>query len=143
MKLFDDIEDIRKTLDCDNLIDSFEKRWSEWDINDTIEWFKFVLNQTKVDDSGDDNINIELQDDDDEKKQLEMTVTETIEIDFEDIKSNLLQMKFNCKKYFPILLKLSQFETFGFKNMKDQEYLCKKVKQLMKKYPDQTIEDTN
>ena len=38
VKLFDVIGDIRKNLDCDNLIDSFEKRWSEWDINDTIEW---------------------------------------------------------------------------------------------------------
>ena len=132
------------------MIDSFEQRWYEWNINDTIEWFKFVFSVRTVDDNdleysssdssnsssnGDDNI--ELQDGDDEKKQLEMIVreTQTIEIDFKDIKSNLLSMKFNSKKYFPILLKSFQFERFGFKNKKDQKYLCKKVKQLIAKHP--------
>ena len=151
MQLFDDINNSWNNLGGNNVIDSFERRWYEWDINDTIEWLKFTLNAQKLnlnsvennDDSdyqiedysssSDDNSGRDDIDQDDEKQRLE-----TIEpIDFEHIKSKLLSTEFNAKKYFPILLKPFQFKQFGFKNKKDQKFFCKKVKTLIEKYPKQ------
>ena len=154
MQLFHDIKDSRN-----NVIDSFEQRWCEWDINDTIEWFKFVLNAKNLnlnlignnDDndhdyqiedcssSSDDNSGRGNIDQDDEKQKLEMIEA----IDFKYIKSKLLSTEFGAKKYFPILFKPFQFKQFGFKNKKDQKFLCKKVKQLIEKYPKQKKQSKN
>ena len=37
-------------LDGDRLIVEFEKKWYEWNVNDTIKWFEFVLNTRNIDD---------------------------------------------------------------------------------------------
>ena len=148
MKLLNDIKDSWNDLGGHNVIDSFEERWYEWSIIDTVEWFKFTLNSKNMnggdhdddyeiedyssDDSSDSNSD-DMNDNDDEKEALEMR--QKIGIDFKNVESNLLQMKFNCKKYFPIILKPFQFEPFGFKNKKDQKYLCQKVQALIIKYP--------
>ena len=158
MQLLNDIKDSWNNLGGNNVIDSFQQRWYEWDINDTIEWFKFTLNTKNLnlfgnndDDndnayqiedyssSSDDNSSCDNIDEDDEKQMLE-----TIEpLDFEYIKSKLLSTEFNSKKYFPILLKPFQFKQFGFKNEKDQKFLCNKVKKLIEKYPKQKKQSKN
>ena len=147
MQLLNDIENSWSDLGGNNVIDSFEQGWYEWNINDTVEWFKFTLNMKNVNginsndyeienynsDSSSDDMN-ENHDQDDEKKVSEMNDDES-NIDFKGVESNLLSTEFNAKKYFPILLKPFQFKQFGFKNKQDQKFLCAKVKQLIAKYP--------
>ena len=145
-KLFDDIQESWDKLGGNDGINSFEKKWCEWDVDDTTEWFKFVLNMKN---GGDDDYEIDdysssdtsdgSHDDqdendhellDDEKKQ---ELNE--EIDFQDIKSHLLSIHFKSKKDLPMLSKTFQFKRFGFKNKKDCKLLCKKTQQLIEKYP--------
>ena len=108
-------------------MDSFEKEWCEWSVDDTLKWFEFVLSdKTDSDDDDDDDDNDETEDEKQETNE---------EIDFEHVKSRLYMIGFNSKKEFPILVKQFQFERFGFKNKKDRKILCKKAKQLIQKYP--------
>ena len=143
-KLLFDIKDSWENLGGDDIIDSFEKKWCEWDVDDTKKWFEFVLNckglkiDEKDDDEYDDDYQIEdysssdSSDDDDEQDEKKQ---DTSQIDFNDVKSRLIMMNFKAKREFPLLLKPFQFEKFGFKNKQDCKLLCKKTKILMKKYP--------
>ena len=62
-KLFCDIEDSWNNLGGNDIIDSFEKKWCEWDVDDTKKWFEFVLNtkglKINVDNKYDDDYQIE------------------------------------------------------------------------------------
>ena len=130
------IKDLSNDLDVNHVIDSFEQNWYQWNINDTIEWFKFALtNDYQIEDYGtssdsSDDENHDKNQDDIGTKQLQSQV-----IDFQQVETNLVSINFNAKKYFPVLLKSFQFKQFGFKNTKDCKYLCQKVKLLMQKYP--------
>ena len=144
-KLFDDIKDSWNKLGGNDSINTFEKKWCEWDVDDTIEWFKFVLNMKN---GGDDDYEIDdystsdssdsSDDDDDDENDHELLddekKQELNEIDFQDIKSHLLSIHFKSKG-FPMLSKTFQFKRFGFKNKKDCKLLCKKTQELIEKYP--------
>ena len=145
--MFENIKGLWNNLGIDGIeaIDSFEKRWCEWSVDDTIEWFEFVLSQdsehiydndyeiedyNSSDSSDDDND----EEEDDEKQHVrDREVTELI--DFKQVRSYLCGLGFNTKKDLPILVKSFQFERFGFKNKNDCKLLCKKTKGLVKKYP--------
>ena len=117
-------------------MESFEKKWCEWSVDDALKWFEFALNvNDKTDDVGDieDFSSSDDEDEDDETDEKQTEINE--EIDFEHVKSRLFVVGFNSKKELPILVKPFQFERFGFKNKKDRKLLCKKTKQLIEKYP--------
>ena len=125
-------------------INSFEKKWCEWSVDETIGWFEFVLNSQNGDimnedddyeiedySSGSDSSSNNENERDDEKHEAEVNE----KVDFEHAKSCLFAMKFNAKKDLQVSVKSFQFERFGFKNKKDCKLLCKKTKELVEKYP--------
>ena len=77
------LKDSWNDLGGKDMIDSFEKKWCEWSINNTIEWFEFVLkskgltanlngvgNDYEIEDySSDDEYEDEDNDDTDDTKQ--------------------------------------------------------------------------
>ena len=137
-----------------NLIDSFEKKWCEWSIDETIKWFEFVLNSTNINlelnqdneryhdyeieqyssDSSNDDENVNETDDYKDKNDDAKTAVAST-INFQHVKSRLVEMNFNTKRYFPVLVKPFQFEAFGIKNKHDCRLICKKTKRLVAKYP--------
>lgn len=60
-KLCNEINGLFNELDGDNVIDSFERKWCEWNINDAIKWFDFVL---KVQNGNDRSIDYDYEIDD-------------------------------------------------------------------------------
>ena len=141
-KLFGDIKDSWNNLGGIDIIDSFEKKWHQWDVDDTSRWFEFVLNSKGLvmnEDDRYDDYEIEDYSSDsstkaDEQKQ-EISISRQDLIDFNDVKSRLIMMGFRAKREFPVLLKPFQFEKFGFKNKQDCKLLCKKTKMLIEKHP--------
>ena len=146
-KVSHDIKDLWNNLGGVDTINSFEKKWCEWSIDDTIEWFKFVLNQDGMYDAYDYEIedcsinssdsSDSSGDDDDEEEEADEKKQEMneIQVDFQRVRSYLSGFGFNAKKDLPTLVKPFQFERFGFKNKKDCKLVCKKTKGLVKKYP--------
>ena len=116
------------------MIDSFEKKWCEWSIDDTTQWFEFVLggNDKNKDDSSDSDSSDDEDDDETDEKKQEII---NVEVDFKHVLSRLNMGRFNAKKELPVLVKAFQFERFGFKNKRDRKLLVKKTKQLVEKYP--------
>ena len=138
MRLFNNIENSWNDLGGNNVIDLFERRWYQWNITDTIEWFRFTLDDKNMYEEYSSDSSSEHVDDDDDNDEKQLQVSKMIEpiaIDFKHVESILLSRDFSAKKFFPILVKSFQFEPFGFKNKNDQKLLCKKVKQLVTKYP--------
>ena len=131
-KLLNDIKNSWNDLGGNNVIDSFEENWCHWNINDTIKWFKFTLSGKGLDFQDDYKIEHYCSGSSDDENEDE---NQELEIDFKLVETNLTSINFNASKYFPVLLKSFQFKQFGFKNKKDQKYLCKKVKLLVEKYP--------
>ena len=143
--MLDDVKDSWNNLGGNDAVVSFEKRWCEWSVDETTQWFAFLLDTKSVDIYGDDDYEIEdyssstsnsgdendNDEEDDEKKQE----TNEVLVDFKHVESVLYGMDFNAKKYFPVLLKPFQFKTFGFGNKQDRKLLCKKTKALIEKYP--------
>ena len=136
-----DIQDSWNNLNGNQVIDSFEKTWYEWSIDDTIEWCEFVLScpgKGLNEDDDDYSDNSDSTDDEDEDEDETDDYKQEIineEIDFNYVKSRLLLFGFKSKKDLPMLLKPFQFKRFGFKNKKDCKLLCKKTQQLIEKYP--------
>lgn len=150
------------SLNGDIVINSLECNWTQWDVNDTIKWFKYVLSSNYDVDSTntiidkDNNYNAAFDDDyvienlsdsesddsdtggdndydDDEKKYDDKTSGEMI--DFKMIERRLIDLKFRAKNRLPLIKKSFQFGDFGFKNKNDRRLLCNQTKKLMKKYP--------
>ena len=143
-KLFRDIQRSWNYSGGNDGINTFEKKWREWNVDDTIEWFKFVVNMkngggddyeidhyssSETSDSSDDEDKNDHKLDDEKKQGINE------EIHFQDIKSHLLSIHFKSKKDLPMLSKTFQFKRFGFKNEQDCKLLCKKTQQLIEKYP--------
>ena len=117
------------------MIGSFEEKWREWSVDDTVEWFEFVLN-TKGLNLNDENYSSSDDDEDEDNDETEDKKQEINEdIDFKHVKLHLSGIEFNAKEDLPVLVKPFQFKRFGFKNKKDCKLLCKNTKLLMKKYP--------
>ena len=120
-----------------------------WSIDDTIKWFKFILNsktnykgiETKDNDyeiedyssSSDEEEDDDDEDDNDGTKHQKIQRQETI--NFKHVESCLLRMDFKAKKDLPLLLKWFQFKRLGFRNKQDCKLLCKKATLLVGKYP--------
>ena len=144
-KLVDDIQDSWNNLGGNDMIDSFEKKWCEWSIDDTIEWFEFVLNMKNLGVKDDDEIEYYSSSDDDDEDDNKVIINDhdiaiddkmsESNIDFEHVKSRLFAMQFNCKKDLPMILKSFQFKKFGFNNKQHCQLLCKNTKLLIDKYP--------
>ena len=143
----------------DNLIDSFEKEWTQWSVDDTIKWFDLVLkiesyNGVESDDSccdaessnsnsdcdgiviNDSNENKECDHDEKMCKSDQNINTISVHgIDFQDIKSRLEASGFRAKKDLPFFIQPFNFKQCGFQNKKDCKILCKQTKILIEKYP--------
>ena len=125
------------------MIDSFEKKWCQWTVNDALQWFDFILNTKSLNFNEEDDYEIEdysssddEDDEDDEEDETDEKKQEINEkINFQHVKAHLSGIMFNAKEDLSILAKSFQFQRFGFKNKKDSKLLCKKTKQLVKKYP--------
>ena len=152
-----DIDDSWNELSGNDVIDSFEKNWIEWDIDDTIKWFDFVLKCRNKNHNNNYNDDYEIEnyssddsddsdessdncciDDEDEKKYQEKSTdcqSNMHQVDYEQVKIVLTTLKFRAKRNLPLIMKSFQFEQIGFQNKKDCKLLCSETKKLMKKYP--------
>ena len=139
-------------------INSFEKKWCEWNINDTIEWFEFVLNSQNVEMDENENDDYEIEDcdsssnsgdssssnknenaRDDEKQNVDINA----KVDFCNVESCLFSMKFNAKTDLPISIKSFQFERFGFKIKNKKNNKEKKNKNNNDYSLEGVVQDTN
>ena len=135
-------------LNGNEIIDSFEKEWTKWNVDQTIIWFKLILKNVKNNEcnnnnnsdrdyeieyygcsSDDTSSSNDSEEENDEKKDIEQ------EIDFIDIKSKLEAIGFRSKKDLPLFKSELNFKQCGFKNKNHCKLLCKQTKLLIKKYP--------
>ena len=146
------------SLNGNNVIDAFEKKWFEWTIDDTIRWFDFVLKCKDSGDSDHSDSDYEIHDcssdeseserddenengsnaitmDMDEKKQEINDIVVSTPIDFTNVKIRMEAMEFRAKRDFGLILKPFQFKRFGFRNKNDCKLLFKQTQLLLKKYP--------
>lgn len=135
-------------LNGDNAIDLFESKWCEWNIDETIKWFDFVIkwnnynDNKKIDDQKntndhDSDYEIEFYSDDDDDDSLSgdsKNDCNSSYADYKFVKSRLTMFQFNAKKDLPFMMQLHHFKRFGF-NTKESKLLCKCTKQLIQKYP--------
>ena len=168
-KMTRDLYKFENNLCKQGAMESFESKWIEWDINETVKWFDFVLkykshkNKNRHCNKDGDNDNdydsdYDIEDysssssDDsgadgdptndnvgEDEKQCEITK----EIDYNVIKSRLNAIKFRAKKNLPFLLKPYHFAQFGFENKNDCKILCKETKTLIAKYPKKKLSKKN
>ena len=127
-----------KLRDSKDLWHSCEKKWSDYNADDAIEWFKFVLNMQNgsngdcviADYSGSETSDSGDGDEDENDHELDDEKTQELneEIDFQDIKSHLLSIHFKSKRDLPMLSK-----TFHFKR------LVLKIKIIVAFYIDQVL----
>ena len=148
-------------LNGDEMIESFEKEWTQWTVDDTIQWFDFVLKMERLrrdndepqtaagkhnsgydsnsedysDESSSSDDNRDDRDDEKERELKNEKNKKSNEIDFQDIKSKLLSTGFRAKKDLAFFVQPFNFKQCGFKNKKDCKILCKQTKKLMEKYP--------
>ena len=146
-------------MNGNEIIDSFEEKWCKWNIDDTIQWFDFVLkcknsNYKYIDENENyDNCkhlnyvsdsDYEIEDyssssddsysDEDEKKHEHGDLT-SINLNFKNVKIRMEAMEFRAKRDFGLILKPFQFKRYGFKNKNDCKLLFKQTQLLVKKYP--------
>ena len=76
-------------------------------------------------------------------KKIEPKIDVEEEINFDLIEKQLLMIKFDAKKYFPLIQEPVQFRQYGFNNKKHRKILFIKTKQLIQKYPKQKKKKTN
>ena len=122
-------------LGGNNIIDSFEKKWCEWSIDNTTQWFEFVLSCDYKTENYSDSDSDSSDDDEDDDETDEKKEEANKEVDFKHVESRLNVVGFNAKKDLPVLVKPFQFKRFGFKNKRDCKLLFNKTKQLVEKYP--------
>ena len=140
VNLFNDIENSCNNLGGNDVIDDFERKWCQWDVNDAIKWFEYVLNERDLGiilNMGDDYVIEDYNSSGSDSGGSSDGINEVAHepIDFQRIKSLLHVTGFSAKQDFPVLVKPFQFQRFGFKNKKDCKLLFEKAKQLVKKYP--------
>ena len=117
-------------------INSFEQKWTQWTIDETVQWFDFVLKNSDnndyeigYDSSGSEDS--ENSEDNDEKK----VDLDDNDIGYQSIISKLQLMNFRAKTNLPYLGKAFHFQQFGFKNKLHCKILCQQTKKLIAKYP--------
>lgn len=141
-RFFDDIDTQCKgfwnTLGGTNTINSFEKDWTKWTIDDTVKWFDFVIKKHDMDGMDHDNDNkfdsecYSSSSSDDEENENDDNGNEN---DYGYIIQKLNNMDFRARKNLPYFQKSFHFKQIGFNKRQNCKILCKETKKLMKKYP--------
>ena len=135
-KLNRDFKKSWQTLSGDDAIESFEKRWYEWDINDTLKWFDFILKtrdctcDCDVSSSEDDS-----EQDSEDNDDHDNTNINSGEFDKQFVKSRLEAFDFSAKMNLPYMMKPFHFQQYGLKNKFHCRLLSKNTKRLIKQYP--------
>lgn len=78
------------------------------------------------------------RDDSENHNSKEKSGTKEI-VDYKLIENRLISVGFRAKKYLPLIQDPVQFRHYGFNNKKDCKLLYKYTKQLLEKYPKQSI----
>lgn len=109
-----------------------EKNWVNWDLKETILWFKYNLLTVRNGDVYDDS-------DDDSEDEMErgggINVNINGDIDWNKIESTMKSFGFRAKRNFPNMNNHYIFKQFGFENKFHCKLLCQKTKRLLQKYP--------
>ena len=92
-------------------INNFEKNWVNWDINDTILWFRLILATKSVEN---------------------MPELETY--DFDNVATKMQQIGFSARKDLPMIAQQSQWEQFCINDTKIQKLLFDETKRLITMY---------
>ena len=142
-------------------IDLFEENWAKWSIEDTVEWFKYVLNCKEKNNINDDssiedsdtesetetesetdlnenkamskNNNIINNNNEDEKKS-ENENTNLCDVDFDSVSKTMRRENF-LPKHFLIAMDKKDLIKIGFKTRNDYRLIYKQTKMLVVKYP--------
>ena len=143
-------------LNGNQLIEDFESKWQQWNVNDSIKWFKYILTSSSndyqdiedSDDSDESDSSDELHENQDDEKHGVLSSGGNMSddsksrirskiVDYKLVESQLLLTHFRAKTYLPTIKHSLQFKQYGFKNKQNRKILCKYTKELMKKYPKQ------
>ena len=148
-------EHLSKENNIEYQINEFEQNWTKWSIDDTINWFKYIIyctpaytskstnNRYESDDSvqtysdnDDDNDNNYAIDDakNQEEKEMEQNENGTNDLDFIKIKNNLVEKGFVSKMFLQGMEK-KDLINYGFKNPLYYRLIYKKIDKLIDKYP--------
>ena len=131
-------------LKGNDVIDEFEQKWTQWNVDDTLNWFSFVLKCKKYSSIDDGNVNSDCKNDEsDDSDTSDASESESEsngsrkreKVDYKKVRNLLIAINFRAKKNLPLMLKSFQFKQFGFQNKNDCKLLCKQTKLLMEKYP--------
>ena len=150
-----ELETYWNKLNGNYAIEQFESNWTMWTIDDSINWFEYILSSKHDDTDDDSNSDTDSDSDsdsdesngitsggnntntndnnDDEKNESNKSQSEAV--DYTSVHKNMVSSKFKARKNLPIMSKSFQFKQLGFNNKRYCKLLSKYTKQLMKKYP--------
>ena len=125
-------------INLQSTINTFEKEWCKWDVDDTIEWFKFIVEKENNNVNYDDNdINEYESNSDDQQDEVDLKhqhLEQPIEPNWDKIGQNLLVFQFRTKTIFPSM-NHGLLKHFGVRNKQLRNKLLENITQLTQKYP--------
>ena len=136
------LNEIINNKKINNNIESFEKNWINWNIDDTIKWFKYIIysnNNNYINNSNELNENSGIENESDIKNNQNENINENedeiiFELDFNRIEETLIKCKFVAKANLP-KMDLKAYKKLGFLNQIDCKLINEETKRLVQKYP--------
>ena len=137
MKLENDINDsIDSIHSSEESINKFEKEWCKWSVDDTVEWFKFIIAKEKCINVNYNKFNCNKigARSDNEQESDSKYERNNIEPNWDQIGTNLGLFNFRAKV---VLSGMNHefLEHFGVENKDIRQMLLKNISQLTRKYP--------